>query len=213
MISHFPLRRALLWCIALLTWLSVAQAQQSDLARAKEYFRAGAQAYAVGEFDAAVQAFEQAYALVPRPAVLFSIGQAERRQYFLNHQRQHLERAVQMFRRYLEQDPQASRKVDAVQALSELEPLLVSTAPARQPEAPVPQAPTPTRVMVYSAAPNARISLDGEDATVSPLVREVEPGKHRVRVSAPGLLDSERALKPARREVFVKPLSQIVRVR
>jgi hypothetical protein len=196
MLPRFLFSSVLCWCVAVATWLSVAQAQPSDLARAKEYFRAGAQAYAVGEFDAAVQAFEQAYALVPRPAVLFSIAQAERRQYFLNHQRQHLERAVQMFRKYLEQDPKASRKVDAVQALSELEPLLVSTAPTRQaePEARPPPAPTPTRVMVYSAAPKARISLDAEDATSSPLVREVTPGKHRVRVSAPGFVDSERSL-------------------
>jgi hypothetical protein len=194
--SRRLLGRALLWCIVWMAGLSVAQAQPSDLARAKEYFRAGAQAYAVGEFEAAVQAFEQAYALVPRPAVLFSIGQAERRQYFLDHEPQHLERAVQMFRKYLEQDPQASRKVDAVQALSELEPLLVRTAPTREPEpeAPAPPAPAPTRLMVYSAAPGARISLDGEDASVSPLVREVAPGKHRVRVSARGFVSSERQL-------------------
>ncbi|MBN1611968.1 MAG: PEGA domain-containing protein [Polyangiaceae bacterium] len=197
MLSRHQLGRALLRCVGLLVWLSVAQAQpSSDLARAKEYFRAGAQAYAVGEFDAAVQAFEQAYALVPRPAVLFSIGQAERRQYFLDHQRQHLERAVQMFQKYLEQDPQASRKVDAVQALSELEPLLVQTAPARppEPEAPAPPPAAPTRIMVYSAAPGAQIALDGQDASPSPLVREVAPGKHSVRVSAPGFVDSERQL-------------------
>jgi hypothetical protein len=194
--THLLLLRILPWCVALTTWLGVAHAQEAELGRAKEYFRAGAQAYAVGEFDAAVQAFEQAYALAPRPAVLFSIGQAERRQYFLDHQRPHLERAIEMFRKYLEQDPQASRRVDAVQALSELEPLLVQTVPARAPEtaAPAPPAPAPTRLMVYSAAPGARISLDAQDGSLSPLVREVAAGKHRVRVSAPGFVSSERRL-------------------
>lgn len=195
-LRYLFVRMTLLWCLGFGMWLGVARAQPSELARAKEYFRAGAQAYAVGEFAAAVQAFEQAYALVPRPAVLFSIGQAERRQYFLDHDRRHLERAVEMFRRYLEQDPQASRKVDAVQALSELEPLLAATAaaPRLESERSSRPAPVPTRVMVYSAAPGARISLDGQPAIASPVVREVKPGKHTVRASAPGFVTAERTL-------------------
>lgn len=178
-------------------WPSPVHAQsEPELARAKEYFRAGAQAYAVGEFDAAVQAFEQAYALAPRPAVLFSIAQAERRQYFLDKKPEHLERAVEMYRRYLDEDPQASRKVDAVQALSELEPLLRSTVNEQDPLRPQDQhrVALPTRLMISSATPGARIVFDKERPSPSPMVREVEPGEHRILVYAPGFVPHQRTL-------------------
>ena len=89
-----------------LGWLSIigsafAQEQGPEsVEQAKEYFRAGAQAYAVGQYQVALQAFEQAYALAPRPAVLFSMAQAERRQYFVDQKTEHLEKAIRMFREY-----------------------------------------------------------------------------------------------------------------
>jgi tetratricopeptide (TPR) repeat protein len=169
-----------------------ALADDSALEQAKAYFRAGAQAYAVGEYAAAVQAFEQANRLAPRPAVLFSIAQAERKQYFLDHKREHLVKAIAMYRKYLETEPQAGRKVDAVQALSELEPLAAPRGSESEAEAPPP--PPPTRVMISSPASDARVSLDGHAGVPSPLIREVEPGRHQVRVSAPGYVDTERSI-------------------
>jgi tetratricopeptide (TPR) repeat protein len=171
--------------------------QGADLDRAREYFQAGAQAYAVGEYATAIQAFEQAYQLVPRPAVLFSIAQAERKQYFLDHDATHLTRAIDLYRQYLQQDPHAARKGDAVQALSELEPL-VARSPAQS--APASTAPvvtnvsTPTRMMITSSTPEAHIVLDGNDEVGSPLIREVEPGEHLVRITAPGFVESERKI-------------------
>lgn len=174
------------------------QAQGASLDRAREYFQAGAQAYAVGEYAAAIQAFEQAYQLVPRPAVLFSIAQAERKQYFLDHDIAHLTKAIDLYRQYLEQEPQAARKGDAVQALSELEPLVARAPKPASPDAstPAPQtvAAAPTRLMITSSTPDARIALDGDVDVVSPLIREVEPGEHSIRVSAPGFIASERRI-------------------
>lgn len=46
--------------------------------------------------------------------------------------------------------------------------------------------------MVISDAPGARISIDGEQLSASPLIREVTPGKHRILVRAPGFRDKER---------------------
>jgi len=173
-----------------------ANAQDVALDQARDYFQAGAQAYAVGEYAAATQAFEQAYQLVPRPAVLFSIAQCERKQYFRDHQLEHLHKAVELYRRYLDEEPQGGRKADAVQALSELEPL-VARAVALQPT-PNPRLPevcsVSTRVMITSQTPDARLALDGQSDVVSPLVREVEPGMHSVRVTAPGYVDSERSI-------------------
>ena len=127
--TRHSIRRWLL--LSICSWSLVSNqvfAEDASVASAREYFRAGAQAYSVGEYGAAIQAFEQAYALAPRPAVLFSIAQAERRQYFLVRDQQHLRRAIDMFRQYLEEETQTARKADAVQALSELEPLLAGAA-------------------------------------------------------------------------------------
>jgi hypothetical protein len=176
---------------------STGFAQGTALDRAREYFQAGAQAYAVGEYAAAIQAFEQAYQLVPRPAVLFSIAQAERKQYFLDHDLRHLKKAIELYRQYLTQDPHAARKGDAVQALSEIEPL-AAHAPDTEPLTPaasvVPTLTAPTRVMITSSTPEARIALDGDEEVVSPLIREVEPGEHSIRVSAPGFFESKRRI-------------------
>lgn len=177
-------------------------AEDVSTTRAREYFQAGAQAYSLGEFGAAIQAFEQAYALAPRPAVLFSIAQAERRQYFLSQDPTHLQRAVEMYRRYLSEETQTARKADTVQALSELEPILAriakSNAPSDTGRLSGNQVPTsmatasPTRVMISSPAQSAVLSLDGQVPVPSPLVREVEPGEHRVRIEAPGYRTVER---------------------
>ena len=41
-------------------------------------FNAGAQAYASGQFDAAIQAFTEAQGILPRPAIVYSLAQAHR---------------------------------------------------------------------------------------------------------------------------------------
>jgi len=188
--------RILLASVALMLAVRVGHAQDSALDKAREYFQAGAQAYAVGEFAAATQAFEQAYQLVPRPAVLFSIAQAERKQYFLDHQSEHLLKAISLYKRYLDDERQAARKSDAVQALSELEPLAAQIAvpvTEAKPSSPAGNAaPTPTRLMITSQAQEARIWLDNQPAVESPLIRQVDPGEHLVRVTAPGYVDSSR---------------------
>lgn len=175
--------------LALLTLSGAGAAQQSDLARAKAAFQAGASAYAAGDYSAAIQALELAYELSPLPAIAFSLAQAERRQYLVDRERRHLARAVTLFRRYLEQEPRGARREDALMALALLEPQLREQAPAA--EAPPVQT-SPTRVMIVANAPGARISLDGGPAAPSPLIREVTPGVHRARVQASGYYDVER---------------------
>ncbi len=178
--------------------------EDEAVARAREYFYAGAQAYASGEYAAAVQAFEQAQVLAPRPAVLFSIAQAERRLFIVTREPGHLLRAIQLYREYLASSGEAARRQDAESALREL----LAIAPAEPgPSASVPTQPEavprqdPTRLMVFSSAEKAQISLDGAAPTVSPLIQEVEPGLHRIAVSASGYLPVERALSAVKGEL------------
>jgi tetratricopeptide (TPR) repeat protein len=176
---------------ALLALTSQSFAQTApDLERAKASFKAGANAYAAGDYLAAIQALEDAYAISPLPAIAFSLAQAERKQYFQDEQRVHLERALALFRRYLAEETRGARREDAKLAINQLEPLL-----GAKPSAPDPTGKAltrPTRLMIVSDAPGARITLDDGAVAPSPLIREVTPGKHHARVQASGFLDAER---------------------
>lgn len=164
--------------------------QPAELERAKASFKAGANAYAAGDYLAAIQALDAAYEISPLPAIAFSLAQAERKQYFVKGERAHLERALALFRRYLQQETRGARREDARLAVSQLEPLL-GAKPGPAESSPKAQA-RPTRVMIVSDAPGARITLDGGSAASSPLIREVTPGKHRARVQARGFVDTAR---------------------
>jgi len=167
-----------------------------EVTQAREYFRAGARAYSVGAYAAAVQAFEQAYRIAPRPAVLFSIAQAEKKLFFLSREPGHLEKALKLYQEYLAAEPEAARKGDAMAAIAELMAARAASIPVvdeRAPDAepPVPP-PAPTRVMITSPTEGARISLDGQAFVASPVIEEVTPGPHSVEVRAPGHLSDLR---------------------
>ncbi|HEY0467270.1 MAG TPA: PEGA domain-containing protein [Polyangiaceae bacterium] len=197
---------ALVLCACSLPELAWAADSPSDLERAKESFKAGATAYAAGDYLAAIQALDAAYQLTPLPAIAFSLAQAHRRQYFVDHAREHLDRSIALFRQYVELAPGGSRRADALDALSQLEPLA-----AAQPKAPSRSESTAdtvrrTRVLVTTDAPGAELALDGTAAMPSPLIREVEPGKHRIRVSAPGFFSIERELNAVAGELTLTPV-------
>jgi hypothetical protein len=185
-------------------------ARADDLTDAKALFRAGVAAYTSGEFEAAIQAFRQAYAITPRPGLLFSMAQAHRRQFYAgeHRDRRHLDRAIASYRAYLEAVPTGGRRLEASQALEVLErargalkPVETESkendgapddpeAPEAEEELPTPPPPDPptepTRIMVTSPVDGVSIALDGGPPRPQPLIAEVSPGAHRVTVSAPG---------------------------
>jgi tetratricopeptide (TPR) repeat protein len=181
-------------CVLLFAmWSTRGEAQQStDMARAKESFNAGATAYAMGEYLAAIQALDAAYATTPLPAIAFSLAQAERRQYFVDHDRSHLDRAIALFRKYLEEVASGGRRSDAVDAIAQLEPLAAKSITPEAASAPPAAAVRPTRLIVTSDADGALVSVDGGPSTASPWIGEVEPGQHRVKVAAQGFYETER---------------------
>jgi hypothetical protein len=184
---------------------STAWAQSTvELERAKASWRAGAVAYTAGEYAPAIQAFEAAYALTPLSQIAFSLAQAHRRQYFVARERSNLERAVSLFRKYVQEVPQGGRSADALDALSQLEPLLAVQPSVEQPAAVEAR---PTRLMISAEAPGARVSLDGAAAVASPAIQEVTPGTHRVRVEAAGFEPSERVVTALPGELILSELA------
>jgi hypothetical protein len=185
----------------------------SELERAKESFRAGATAYAAGDYLAAIQALDAAYQLTPLPAIAFSLGQAERRQYFVDHGSAHLLRAVSLFRHYVDVSPAGSRRADALEALSQLEPLAAALPKPKASASSTTSTPNAaetgrrTRVLITAEAPGARLALDGAPGVASPLIREVEPGKHRVEIRAPGYYSSEREVTAVAGELILNQVT------
>jgi hypothetical protein len=179
--------------VVLFALLVVRSAHADERTDAKNYFKAGASAYAAGDYLAAIQALDAAYRLTPLPAIAFSLAQAERRQYFVSREPGHLVRAIELYRVYLKEVPAGGRRADATDALAQLEPLALGVSVATEPGgAPVLREAAKTRIMVTSEAIGARISLDGAASTPTPLIAEVQAGNHTVRVSAEGFFPSDR---------------------
>ena len=142
---------------------------------------------------------EQSYELIPISATALSLAQAYRLQFFIDQDTRHLERAIALYRLYIDAVATGARRGDAVASLAELEPIKLRFDVERKQKAELvptkvePYEP-PTQVMVVSAAPESRISLDGETATKAPLVALVTPGIHIARIEAPGYKAATREI-------------------
>jgi hypothetical protein len=187
-----------------------ARAQGDDpKAAAEMYFRAGESAYVSGQYLVAAQAFEEAYARLPLPAIAFSTAQAYRLAYVTDKQAAYVQRAVELYRAYVEEQREGARVPDAIASLAELEPVLERLTregrslvmPARAPR---------TELIINSQVPGARATVAGRSGPV-PLTVEVEPGEHVVLGEADGYFPAEsRALAVEGRflvhEVVLQPM-------
>lgn len=184
-------------CGALLLNVRPAVAQTDPLAQAKSLFNAGAQAYERAQYVSAIQAFEEAYRLTPRPGILFSIAQAERRQYYIDKNPERVRKAISLYHEYLAAVPEGGRRSDVVQALAELEPIaarLEAPAAGPAPAAPVKKV---TGLTISSQVEDAVVSVDGGPPKKVPFIGEVAPGNHRFKVTAPGFIEHEREIAVA----------------
>ncbi len=181
--------------LAFLATSSVASAKDptpDEVDRARTFFNAGAQAYSAARYGDAVRSFEQAYELAPRPQLLFSLAQAERKEYFAGNDASYLRRAIQHYKAYLDQVSSGGRRSEATEAKADLEARLARDPQAQTGTAPAPVETRKARVTVYSATPGAQASIDGGPAQELPYFGDLAPGKHRVRVFAEGFIDADR---------------------
>ena len=162
-------------------------ASPNDVEQAKRLYQAGGQAYASGQYLVAIQAFEEAHRLAPRPVVAFSLAQACRLQYFVDGEPRRLERAVQLYRGYLEALSTGGRRDHAAQHLSTLEPILERVRRERV-AAGTPDEPDTrsqrAQLIVSSQTEGAMAGLDGGSTRPVPAAFEVDPGAHELRVEA-----------------------------
>src|SRR5262245_36516586 len=90
----------------LLAFLTSTARAQTDVEAAKRYFEAGRQTYETGQYIPAITAFEESYKRAPRSAIVFSLAQAYRQQFFIDKDARKLKRAVELYRQYLAEVPQ-----------------------------------------------------------------------------------------------------------
>jgi len=180
-------------CVAttLLLSGSLGWAQDDTTAKAKMLFDVGAKAYEDGNYQAALQAFQQAYRVAPRPGIAFSIAQAHRRQYIIDKQPSHLHEAVKLYRDYLSRVPEGGRRSEVVSALAEIEPMVTQGGE----ETAAPEIKAQTMITVSSPIKEAMITLDGGKPVKDWLSAEVKPGKHKIQVSAAGYFPEEREVQ------------------
>lgn len=190
------MRRARAWALAVAVAVASAgpAAAQDSTEEARTYFNAGAAAYAAGKYPAAIAAFERAYQIAPRPGILFSIAQAYRREYTVTRGRAQLERAVSYYRSYVEKTPEGGRRGEAIEALGELEPALQRLGAAPTSAEEPPPAKRETQLLVSAQTRGAEVAIDGKPAGAVPFAGAVTPGKHVIRVTAPGYVDDQREL-------------------
>jgi hypothetical protein len=189
---------ALVVACATLAAPSFAHAADDDpqIAEARRFFDAGKQAYEGGQYALAATAFEEAFRLAPRPTVAFSMAQAYRRQFFVDRDAAKLKRALELYKQYIVDVPQGGRRDDAVQYIAELEPMLVHIEDEQRlkglgPVKSIEAARDATQLMISSRTKGAFARIDAAAATEVPVIREVAPGTHRVRVEAPGYFADE----------------------
>jgi hypothetical protein len=154
---------------------------------AKRLFRAGEQAYHAGKYAMAADAFEASYALMPAPQIAFSAAQAHRLQYFVDKDPRRLERAVELFRVYLDQTPRGGYRDIAVTHLSEIEPILLRLqgTTGAAPGGLLREQPRLAEVMLTSPVEGAEGSIAGTSGAL-PLKVELEPGRYQATVTARG---------------------------
>jgi tetratricopeptide (TPR) repeat protein len=132
----------LLICILLLATPLYAQeglsaAERTERARA--HFERGKAHFNLGEYEEAVREFEAGYREKPQPLFLYNIGNAAR------HAGQH-RKALEMYRRYLDEKPNAVERPELEQRIAELQALVAKEPPPVAPQpsvAPAPETPSP----------------------------------------------------------------------
>jgi len=186
---------------------------KATVERAKQFFEAGKQAYEAGKYETAITAFENAYALSPRAAIVFSMAQAYRRQYFNDTDPRKLKRAVELYDQYVREVDQGGRREDAVQLVGDLKPLLarIEEEQRKAGKGPVTAATMDrsqrTQLLITSPVKGAKASIDGSPPGEVPVVREVTPGPHKIRGEADGYFPDEQEATAVEGGVIPVPLA------
>jgi hypothetical protein len=191
--------------------LLAATARADDPKLAERYFHYGESAYKQQNFEAAATYFEQAYKAMPLPEIAFSAAQAYRRQYRVSNKAEHVARAIELYRAYLDKVHSGGRVADAADAVAEMQHELdhliksgVKVSPELAAEHTqlgvnvIVDGETQTRVheiedATAHAVAGLAVTIDGANVTPD-APTNVAPGTHAIHVVADGFEPDDRSV-------------------
>ncbi len=137
------------------------------LAGARQHFMAGQDYYTQGRYKKAIEEFDEAYRLDPKPLLLFNIAQSYEKL-------GDLPKAVEYLKQYLEEDPEVEERATLENKIKNLESRIASTG-----------------ITVKVNESEAKIYVDDKEVGTTPLdgVIPVDTGTHKVRIQKEGFLD------------------------
>jgi hypothetical protein len=147
--------------------LAVLFAGTSALAGARQHFMAGQDYYTQGRYQKAIEEFEEAYRLDPRPLLLFNIAQAYEKL-------GELEKTVDYLKRFLEAEPDTDERTSLLNKIANLEARIAKTG-----------------IKVTCNVAEATVYVDGKEVGKTPIAKVVPlgPGAHKVQISKKGFKD------------------------
>jgi tetratricopeptide (TPR) repeat protein len=150
--------------VTLATALAASAADDKDAAR--RAFSEGAKYYALNEYVEALAAFKRAYWNYQDPTFLYNIAQCHR---MLKHKAE----AIDFYRSYLRNAPNAKNRADVEKLIAELDAALqkdhaVATAPPAGPMPSAESAPPPTSNGTSAPPPSAGTSAPSSATTSGP---------------------------------------------
>jgi tetratricopeptide (TPR) repeat protein len=167
---------------AVLLGLVVSPARADDAEEARIHFEKAQTAYQLGRFDEALREYEAAYRAMPEPAFLFNMAQAHRQQYRIDHDPEHLQKALTLYKSYLRESPEAQNRQTVTKLIEELKSLLSAV----QEESNNRDRKKATLVLSGPGADGASVLVDGEAVGNIPMSTKVKPGAHQVTVKKEG---------------------------
>src|SRR4051812_29388433 len=100
--------------VAALIAFAAAPAQAQDAEKARQLFQQGSKYYDLGQFDKAIEAWQQGYDQKPDPGFLYNIAQAYR-------QKQDAAKAIFFYKGYLRNSPKAHNRAEVDQKIAALQ--------------------------------------------------------------------------------------------
>jgi tetratricopeptide (TPR) repeat protein len=149
---------------------STEAAADARLNQAKQKFDEGVRAFGERRYAEAAQAFREADAIQPSPALSFNIARAYERL-------EDAPGALRWYRDYLRRNPQATNAAEVRARIAQL--TLVLEARGVQ------------QLSVLGKPAGAEVSIDGRAAGVVPFTTELSPGAHHLSARASGYGDQE----------------------
>jgi hypothetical protein len=147
--------------------LAVLFAGTTVFAGARQHFMAGQDYYTQGRYNKAIEEFEEAYRLDPRPLLLFNIAQAYEKL-------GQLKKTVDYLKRFLEAEPDTDERTTLLNKIANLEARIAKTG-----------------IKVSCNVPEANVYVDGKEVGKTPIAKVVplSAGAHKVQVSKKGFKD------------------------